>query len=110
MKSKQDHFEILRKIQKKPSSNQREMAQELGFSLGKLNYCLKALQEMGLIKIKNFKKNPEKGNYLYILTPQGIQEKTVLTMNFMKRKLKEYDELKAEIEQLKKKNSYKNEK
>tara|TARA_B100000902_G_scaffold235152_1_gene222863 strand:+ start:518 stop:853 length:336 start_codon:yes stop_codon:yes gene_type:complete len=111
MKSKQDHFEILRKIQKKPSSNQREMAQELGFSLGKLNYCLKALQEKGLIKIKNFKKNPEKGNYLYILTPQGIKEKTVLTMNFMKRKLKEYDELKAEIEELKyKKNSYKNEK
>jgi len=111
MKSKQDHFEILRKIQKKPSSNQREMAQELGFSLGKLNYCLKSLQEKGLIKIKNFKKNPEKGNYLYILTPQGIKEKTVLTMNFMKRKLKEYDELKAEIEELKyKKNSYKNEK
>ena len=111
MKSKQDHFEILRKIQKKPSSNQREMAQELGFSLGKLNYCLKALQEKGLIKIKNFKKNPEKGNYLYILTPQGIKEKTVLTMNFMKRKLKEYDELKAEIQELKyKKNSYKNEK
>ena len=110
MKSKQDHFEILRKIQKKPSSNQREMAQELGFSLGKLNYCLKALQEKGLIKIKNFKQNPEKGNYLYILTPQGIQEKTVLTMNFMKRKLKEYDELKAEIEELKKKNRYKNEK
>lgn len=109
MKSKQDHFEILRKIQKKPSSNQREMAQELGFSLGKLNYCLKALQEKGLIKITNFKKNPEKGNYLYILTPQGIKEKTVLTMNFMKRKLKEYDELKAEIEELKyKKNSYKN--
>ena len=110
-KDKKDHFEILRKIQKKPSSNQREMAQELGFSLGKLNYCLKALQEKGLIKIKNFKKNPEKGNYLYILTPQGIKEKTVLTMNFMKRKLKEYDELKAEIEELKyKKNSYKNEK
>jgi EPS-associated MarR family transcriptional regulator len=111
MKSKQDHFEILRKIQKKPSSNQREMAQELGFSLGKLNYCLKVLQEKGLIKIKNFKKNPEKRNYLYILTPQGIKEKTVLTMNFMKRKLKEYDELKAEIEELRyKKNSYKNEK
>tara|TARA_Y100000591_G_C21790191_1_gene676117 strand:- start:757 stop:1092 length:336 start_codon:yes stop_codon:yes gene_type:complete len=111
MKSKQDHFEVLRKIQKKPSSNQREMAQELGFSLGKLNYCLKALQEKGLIKIKNFKKNPQKGNYLYILTPQGIKEKTVLTMNFMKRKLREYDELKAEIEELKyKKKSYKNEK
>ena len=67
-----------------------------------MNYCLKALQEKGLIKIKNFKKTrPQKGNYLYILTPQGIKEKTILTMNFMKRKLREYDELKAEIEELK---------
>ena len=89
MEQDKDHFEILRKIQKKPKTSQRQLAGELGFSLGKLNYCLKALQQKGLIKIKNFKKNPEKGNYLYILTPQGIKEKTVLTMNFMKRKLKE---------------------
>jgi EPS-associated MarR family transcriptional regulator len=93
-----DHFEVLRKIQKKPESSQRELAKELGFSLGKLNYCLKALQEKGLIKIKSFKKNPKKVNYLYILTPQGIAEKTKLTINFMKRKMQEYDELKKEIE------------
>lgn len=103
MKSIQDHFEILRKIQKKPLTNQRIMARELGFSLGKLNYCLKALQEKGLIKIKNFKQNPKKGNYLYILTSAGIKEKTFLTLNFMKKKLKEYDELKNEIEEMKKK-------
>ena len=97
MKNKQDHFEILRKIQKKPDAKQRELAKELGFSLGKLNYCLKALEKKGLIKIKNFKKNPKKLNYLYILTPQGIAEKTALTLSFMKRKMKEYDELKKEM-------------
>ena len=95
----QDHFEILRKIKKKPQSSQRELAQELGFSLGKLNYCLKELQIKGLIKIENFKKNPNKINYLYVLTPEGLAQKTKLTINFMKRKMKEYDELKKEIEE-----------
>ncbi len=98
MKNKEDHFKILRKLQQKPESSQRELAKELGFSLGKLNYCLKALQQKGLIKIQSFKNNPKKINYLYILTPQGIAEKTKLTINFMKRKMKEYDELKREIE------------
>ena len=97
MKNNQDHFEVLRKLQKKPSSTQRELAQELGFSLGKLNYCVKALQKKGLLKIKNFKKNPNKINYIYVLTPKGISEKTKLTMNFMKRKMQEYDELKKEL-------------
>ena len=89
MKKKQDHFEILRKIQKKPNSSQRELANELGFSLGKLNYCLKALQSKGFVKIKNFSKNPNKLNYFYILTPKGIAEKTKLTLDFMQRKMKE---------------------
>ena len=93
----QDHFDILRKIQKKPNSTQRELAVELGFSLGKLNYCLKALQQKGLVKIENFKKNPNKINYFYVLTPAGIAEKTKLTLNFMKRKMREYDELKKEL-------------
>ena len=97
MEDDQDHFNILRKIQKKPNSSQRQLAKELGFSLGKLNYCLKALQNKGLIKIQNFKKNPKKMNYLYILTPKGISIKTKLTINFMKRKMKEYDQLKSEI-------------
>ena len=92
-----DHFNVLRKIQNKPNSTQRELANELGFSLGKLNYCLKALKAKGFIKIQNFKKNPNKINYLYVLTPKGITEKTRLTINFMKRKLKEYDELKSEL-------------
>ena len=67
-------------------------------SLGKLNYCLKALQNKGLIKLENFKKNPKKVNYLYILTPKGLAEKTKLTINFMKRKMREYDELKKELD------------
>ena len=97
MKNNQDHFEVLRKLQKKPDSTQRELAEELGFSLGKLNYCLKALKSKGLLKIKNFKKNPHKINYIYTLTPKGISEKTKLTINFMKRKMQEYDELKKEL-------------
>ena len=70
MKNSQDHLNVLRKIKKKPYSSQRKLAEDLGFSLGKLNYCLKALQEKGLIKIKNFKKNPKKINYIYVLTPK----------------------------------------
>ena len=98
MEDNQDHFEILRKIQKKPSSTQRELAEALGFSLGKLNYCLKALQNKGLVKIQNFKKNPKKINYFYVITPEGLATKTKLTINFMKRKMKEYDDLKQEME------------
>ena len=96
--NKQDHFEVLRKIKNKPNSTQRELAKDLGFSLGKLNYCLKALNKKRLVKIENFAKNPNKLNYIYVLTPKGIAEKTKLTINFMKRKMKEYDELKKEIE------------
>jgi len=96
-KNNQDHLEILRKISKKPELSQRKLAGELGFSLGKLNYCLKELHKKGLIKIKNFKKSKNKSNYLYLLTPRGITSKTKLTINFMKRKLHEYDELKDEI-------------
>ncbi len=98
MKNNQDHFEVLRKINKNPNFTQRELAEELGFSLGKLNYCLKALKDKGLVKIENFAKNPNKINYFYVLTPKGISERTKLTINFMKRKMKEYDELKKELD------------
>lgn len=97
-KSEEEHFAILRKIGKKSELSQREMAKELGFSLGKLNYCLKELQRKGLIKMRNFKNNKNKINYFYILTPKGITSKTILAINFMKRKMREYDELKAEID------------
>tara|TARA_B100000963_G_scaffold267463_1_gene235695 strand:+ start:3593 stop:3901 length:309 start_codon:yes stop_codon:yes gene_type:complete len=99
MKNEQDQFEVLRKIEKVKKSSQRELAEELGFSLGKLNYCLKSLQKKGLVKLKNFEKQPNKIKYLkYVITPKGISERTKLTINFMKRKMKEYDELKKELE------------
>ncbi len=94
----QDHFNVLRKIQNNPKSSQRQLATQLGFSLGKLNYCINALKNKGLVKIGNFKKNPNKIGYFYFLTPKGISVKTKLTLNFMKRKMMEYDELKREIE------------
>ena len=98
MKNIEDQFEVLRKLQKKPNSSQRQLASSLGFSLGKLNYCLNALKDKGLIKIDNFTKNPKKLNYIYVLTPKGISEKTKLTINYMKKKMKEYDELKKELD------------
>jgi EPS-associated MarR family transcriptional regulator len=97
IKNNEDQFELLRKIEKNPDASQRELAVKMGFSLGKLNYCLRALRQKGLIKIKNFNKNPKKINYFYVLTPEGISTKTKLTLNFMKRKMQEYDELKSEI-------------
>ena len=99
MNNNQDHFNVLRKITSRPKSTQRELAEELGFSLGKLNYCLKSLKYKGLVKIMNFRKNPNKINYLYVLTPKGIGAKTKLTLNFMRRKMMEYDELKKELKE-----------
>ena len=99
MKNIQDYFEVLRKIDKKPKLSQREIASEVGFSLGKLNYCLKALQKKGFIKLENFQKHSNKIKYLrYEITPKGLSERTKLTINFMKRKMSEYDELKKELE------------
>ena len=88
-----DHFEILRKIAKKPDVSQRELSKELGFSLGKLNYCLRELKKKGLIKIKNFKKNKKKINYFYVLTPRGISKKAKLAIGFMNKTMKDYDSL-----------------
>ena len=93
-----DLFEVMRALGKSDEFSQRHLAKNLGFSLGKINYCLKELKKKGYIKIKNFKKNPNKINYLYVLTPEGLSQKTKLTINFMKRKMHEYDELKNELE------------
>ena len=97
MKISFDLFNILRKVYQNPSVNQRQLANKLGFSLGKLNYCLNELKKKGLIKSKNFKNNPKKIRYMYLLTPSGISIKTKLTINFMKQKMREYDELRNEI-------------
>ena len=94
---KEEYLKLLRKIGNDPNISQRDLSSELDMSLGKINYCLKALKKKGLIKIKNFKKSKDKFRYLYVLTPKGIVEKTKITMRFMKIKMKEYDELKKEI-------------
>ena len=97
MKNKEDNLNLLRKINNSPKVSQRDLAKELGFSIGKLNYCLKSLVDKGFVKIESFKKNPNKLNYLYVITPKGISEKTKLTIYFMKLKMIEYDQLKKEL-------------
>ena len=97
MNYNQDYLNLLIKIQHKAQYTQRELADELGFSLGKLNYCLVALKKKGLIKISNFEKNPKKLKYIYILTPRGITYRAKLTINFMKLKIREYERLKKEM-------------
>ena len=108
MKNNSDHFEVLRKIESVPRSTQRKLAQELGFSLGKLNYCLKELKNKGLVKIQSFiRKNNKTKSLGYVITRKGITHRTELTINFMKRKMKEYDELKLELEKIERiKNGY----
>ena len=107
MKKSDDHLNVLRQVDKNPNFAQRKLAKNLNFSLGKLNYCLKALKNKGYIKIKNFSKNPNrfnpksKNNYFYILTPKGLDVKTRLTLNFMKKKMQEYEQLKKEIDKSK---------
>ena len=104
MTNKLDKLNILRKINDSKNLTQRSMAKDLGISLGKLNYCIRALKNKGYVKIQNFKNNKDrfnpksKNNYFYILTPKGMMQKTRLTINFMNQRLKEYDELQAEID------------
>jgi len=98
MNNNNDEFEVLRKIDTNSKASQRNMAYELGFSLGKLNYCLKALRKKGFIKIKNFKKSKNKSNYVYLLTPKGFSHKSKMAYFFMKQKFKEYEDLKKELE------------
>ena len=104
MKNYTDLFNLLRKIKPDKPLSQRKLARELGFSLGKLNYCVKALQKKGLIKLNNFKNSKNKINYVYILTPRGLKQKTKLTINFMNRKIKEYNELNEELKNINKNN------
>jgi EPS-associated MarR family transcriptional regulator len=94
---KEEHLKLLKKIEKDPNTSQRDLSIDLNMSLGKINYCIKALKKKGLIKIGNFKKNQNKFKYIYVLTPRGIVEKAKITLKFMKIKMKEYDELKKEL-------------
>ena len=96
--NKNEYLQVLRKIENNPNTTQRQQAKNLGYSLGKLNYVLQALKKKGLIKIKNFQKNPNKINYMYHLTPKGIVKKTKLTIKYLDKNSKEYEELKNEIQ------------
>jgi EPS-associated MarR family transcriptional regulator len=97
MEPNRDYLEVLRKVHNNPNTNQRDLAKNLGFSLGKFNYLLNALKKKGVIKYKNFKKNQNKINYIYYLTPKGFTQKTKLTIQYLKRMSKEHEELKKEI-------------
>jgi EPS-associated MarR family transcriptional regulator len=94
------HYRVMDLIHKQPDISQRELAKETGISLGSMHYCLKALAEKGWVKAGNFKNNPDKSVYLYLLTPEGITQKSKLAIDFLRRKKQEYDELKREIEEL----------
>ena len=94
------HFRIMRILQDNPDLTQREFADQLGMSVGGLNYCLKALIDKGFVKMGNFQKSKNKFKYVYLLTPQGIAERVMLTSRFLQRKMEEYEALKVEIEAL----------
>jgi EPS-associated MarR family transcriptional regulator len=101
MNKRDIRLDLLRKLESNPEYTQRDLSQEMGVSLGKVNYCIKKLTEKGLIKLTNFTHNPDKMSYAYLLTPSGIEEKSRLTFSFLKRKVIEYEILKDEINELK---------
>jgi EPS-associated MarR family transcriptional regulator len=93
-------YKIFKLVEANPQISQRELARELGISLGKVNYCIKALAEKGLLKVRNFHNSKKKLAYVYLLTPKGIEEKSSVTARFLKKKLQEYETLQREIELL----------
>jgi len=101
MNTTETHLKVLRCLEENPEITQRELAQELGVSLGKVNYCLKALIQKGWVKANNFKNNKNKSAYAYLLTPKGIERKAQITVRYLRWKLQEYAMLKKEIDQLK---------
>ena len=94
------HYKLMRVLEAHPEMSQRDIARELGMSLGKVNYCLQALMRKGWIKAVNFKNSHNKAAYLYLLTPRGLEQKANLTMHFLQLKLREYEALRLEIEQM----------
>lgn len=93
----EDHIDLMQYIQEDGAASQRKISKNTGFSLGKVNYCIKELIEIGFIKIKNFNRSSQKINYVYILTPKGIQQKTEITKKFIIKKKQEYDKLNSYI-------------
>lgn len=103
MQNQQSKFQLLRFLDQNSYLTQRQLSKELGISLGKVNYCLKSLIDKGFIKINNYKNSKHKIQYIYLLTPKGIEEKSRLTIEFLKVKTKEYELLKKDVEILEKK-------
>lgn len=93
-------YKILRLVESNPQISQREIAKQLGISLGKANFCLKALIEVGMVKVSNFRNSKKKLAYMYLLTPSGIEAKSAITLRFLKRKIEEHDALLKELEEL----------
>mgnify|MGYP000944818340 FL=1 len=100
MPNQQSKYQLLKSLEQDANLTQRQLSEELGISLGKVNYCLKSLIQRGFVKINNFKNSNHKLQYSYLLTPKGIEEKTKLTIEFLKVKTEEYEELKKEVEKL----------
>lgn len=98
--SDETRYKLLKLLENNPNISQRQLADALGISLGKVNYCLKALIEKGLIKVKNFRNSQNKLGYVYVLTARGMEDKAKVTVRFLKIKISEYKELEKEIEQL----------
>ncbi len=96
----EEELEILRKIEENPNLTQRQIAEHLGLSLGKINYLIKALLGKGMVKVDNFRKSDRKLGYLYLLTPEGVERKRKLTLLFLQRKAEEFDRLKEEINRI----------
>ncbi len=94
------NYRLLKLLEQNPNLTQRQMAEEMGLSLGKFNYCLKELVKKGIVKIERFRSSDNKAGYMYLLTPRGIEENTKVTTNFLKRKMVEYEVLKREIHEL----------
>ena len=101
MPNQQSKYQLLKSLEQDANLTQRQLSEELGISLGKVNYCLKSLIQKGFVKINNFKNSNHKLQYSYLLTPTGIEEKTKLTIEFLKVKTKEYEALKEELERIK---------
>ena len=100
MLSEELKYQLLRRLEENPEASQRELAKHLGLSLGKTNYCIKSLVEKGWVKARNFKNNKNKAAYMYVLTPKGMTAKAKVTRRFLDRKVKEYEQLERQIEEL----------
>ena len=99
--SDENRYQLLKLLEENPEMSQRQIADALGVSLGKVNFCLRALIEIGSVKVANFSRSPNKKAYVYLLTPKGIEEKAKVTLRFLAKKKNEYEELKQEINELK---------